>query len=63
MSVLNRSSVSIQPRVDGYEWTVEFHGGPYGRLQGWARTEAQARADAALFEEAVYAAMLARLRS
>lgn len=51
-----RWSVSLQPRVDGWGWVVEFHRAPYGRLEGWQRTEQGAREEADRIAHAVMAA-------
>lgn len=52
-----RWSVSLQPRVDGWEWSLEFNRRPLGRLQGWQRTEQGAREEADRVAHAVLAAV------
>jgi hypothetical protein len=37
MSAGPRWTIKVEPKVDGHEWTIDFHRRPFGRLQGWTR--------------------------
>ena len=37
MSAGPRWTIEVKPKVDGHEWTINFHRRPFGRLQGWTR--------------------------